>query len=105
MPRLTPAALSLLALLGVAVVLAACSASRDPQAADTAASGRCDASRAEHLIGENLSGYVERQAQAESGATDTRVLKPGDAATMDFNPRRLNIHVDPGEIIIKLSCG
>ncbi len=105
MPRLTPAVLSLLAPLGVAAVLAACSASREPQATDTAASGRCDAGKAEHLIGENLSGYVERQAQAESGATDTRVLKPGDAATMDFNPRRLNIHVDPGGVIIKVACG
>lgn len=48
---------------------------------------------------------MERQAAAESGAQETRVLKPGDAATMDFNPRRLNIHVDPGGVIIKLACG
>ncbi|MBV8623599.1 MAG: peptidase inhibitor [Herbaspirillum sp.] len=104
-PRLNPAALHLPALLGAAVILAACSASREPQATETAASGRCDAARVEHLIGEDLSGYVERQAQAESGAADIRVLKPGDAATMDFNLRRLNIHVDPSGVIIKVACG
>ena len=48
---------------------------------------------------------MERQALAESGATEIRVLKPDDAATMDFNPRRLNLHVDPGLVIIKVACG
>ncbi|QDD64337.1 hypothetical protein EJD96_09245 [Herbaspirillum seropedicae] len=99
-----------LALLALGGILAACSASREPQAtaaadpADAAAS-QCDAGKVQRWIGEDLSGYVERQAAAESGAQETRVLKPGDVATMDFNPRRLNIHVDPGGVIIKLACG
>nr|WP_274620193.1 I78 family peptidase inhibitor [Herbaspirillum sp. C7C2] len=84
--------------------MAACSASRE--SADAAAGpGQCDASRADHLIGENLSGYLERQAQAESGAAEVRVLKPDDVVTMEFNPRRLNLYIDPGKVIIKVACG
>nr|WP_231395085.1 MULTISPECIES: I78 family peptidase inhibitor [unclassified Herbaspirillum] len=85
-------------------MLAACSASRESADAPSGP-GLCDASRADHLIGENLSGYLERQAQAESGAADVRVLKPDDVATMEFNPRRLNLYIDPGKVIIKVACG
>lgn len=95
-----PLALSVCTLLS----LAACMASREPQAPASEA-GACDAAKADHYIGENLSGYLQRQAQADSGAADVRVLRPDDAATLDINPRRLNIHVDPGQVIIKLSCG
>jgi hypothetical protein len=91
----SPGIKAVLATMSLGAVLVACSASRDTPVANATA-GQCDASRADHLIGENYSGYVERQALAESGATDIRVLKPDDAATMDFNPRRLNLHVDPG---------
>ncbi|AON54230.1 I78 family peptidase inhibitor [Herbaspirillum seropedicae] len=110
MPRSASAITVALALLALGGILAACSASREPQAtaaADPAdaAPSQCDAGKVQRWIGEDLSGYVERQAAAESGAQETRVLKPGDAATMDFNPRRLNIHVDPGGVIIKLACG
>ncbi|EIJ47101.1 hypothetical protein GWL_13420 [Herbaspirillum sp. GW103] len=102
--RSSPALKAVLVTLGLGAVLVACSASRDTPVADATA-GQCDASRADHLIGENYSGYVERQALAESGAAEIRVLKPDDAATLDFNPRRLNLQVDPGMVIIKVACG
>ena len=100
----SPGVKAVLATMSLGAVLVACSASRDTPVANATA-GQCDASRADHLIGENYSGYIERQALAESGATDIRVLKPDAAATMDFNPRRLNLHVDPGLVIIKVACG
>ena len=34
-----------------------------------------------------------------------RVLRPGDLATTDFDPSRLNIELDDGGTIIGLSCG
>lgn len=95
---------TLLSLLAFAGVLAACSAAREPDSAKSAP-GDCDASKVDYLIGENISGYIERKALAESGAQDVRVLKPDSMATMDFNPKRLNIHTDPGKVIIKLACG
>lgn len=94
----------MLTLLALAAFLAACSAAREPGSAQAAAAG-CDASKVDHLIGENLSGYIERMATQESGAQEVRVLQPDSVATMDFNPKRLNIHIDPGKVIIKLACG
>ncbi|KAF1041816.1 MAG: hypothetical protein GAK35_03078 [Herbaspirillum frisingense] len=105
MPRLRSATTAALALLATAAILAACSASREPKTADAGGEGKCDATKVDYLIGENVSGYIERKAMAESGAADVRVLKPDDMATMDFNPKRLNIHTDPGKVIIKLACG
>jgi hypothetical protein len=91
----SPGIKAVLATMSLGAVLVACSAfARHPGGQCHSRPMRC--LRADHLIGENYSGYVERQALAESGATDIRVLKPDDAATMDFNPRRLNLHVDPG---------
>lgn len=101
MPR--TATTVILSLLAAAGVLAACSAARTTQSA--AAPGDCDASKVDHFIGENVSGYVERTAMQEAGAQDVRVLKPDSVATMDYNPKRLNIHTDPGKVIIKLACG
>ncbi|TWC64090.1 I78 family peptidase inhibitor [Herbaspirillum sp. SJZ099] len=97
--------LSLLSPLALAALLAACSASQEPKPHDADSSAGCDAAKVDYLIGQNVSGYIERQAMQESGASDVRVLRPGDAATMDFNPARLNIHTDPGKVIIKLACG
>lgn len=34
-----------------------------------------------------------------------RVLRPGDLATTDYDPSRLNIELDEGGTIIGLSCG
>ncbi|MBG7618556.1 peptidase inhibitor [Herbaspirillum sp. AP02] len=104
MPRSSAAVTTVFASLTLGALLAACSASRESADAPSGP-GLCDASRADHLIGENLSGYLERQAQAESGAADVRVLKPDDVATMEFNPRRLNLYIDPGKVIIKVACG
>jgi len=34
-----------------------------------------------------------------------RVLRPGDMATMDHRPDRLNIHLDDQDVIEALRCG
>jgi len=38
-------------------------------------------------------------------ANPVRVIRPGMAVTMDFNPARLNIEVDAAEEITRISCG
>ncbi|MFJ3045205.1 I78 family peptidase inhibitor [Herbaspirillum chlorophenolicum] len=96
---------ALLSPLALIALLAACSASQEPQPHDTSGSADCDAAKIDYLIGQNVSGYIERKAMQESGASDVRTLRPDDAATMDFNPKRLNIYTDPDKVIIKLACG
>lgn len=34
-----------------------------------------------------------------------RLIRPGDAVTQDFNPARLNVSLDKGDIITSLTCG
>ena len=34
-----------------------------------------------------------------------RVLRPGDAMTMDFNPERMNFLIDEGDRIARITCG
>lgn len=96
-------ALPLLTPLALAALLSACTNAQEGKPAEAKSS--CDATAADKFIGENISGYIERQATLAAGAGSSRVLRPDDMATMDFDPQRLNIHVDPGKVIIKLACG
>ncbi len=50
---------------------------------------------------ERMRADIERQAQAAT----SRVLNPGDAATMDFRTDRLNILLDDLKQIEGLRCG
>lgn len=34
-----------------------------------------------------------------------RVIRPGDAVTMDFRPDRINFGIGPDETVIEVSCG
>jgi len=34
-----------------------------------------------------------------------RVIRPGDAVTLDYDPTRLNLELDASGIIVGLSCG
>ena len=45
------------------------------------------------------------QAKADSKSEAVRALKPGDAATMDFNPNRLNIILDDKGAATSVNCG
>ena len=44
-------------------------------------------------------------ARRASGARSVRVLRPGEAMTMDFRADRLTIVVDEHRIISRASCG
>lgn len=52
-------------------------------------------------LGETSSNALARQ----SGAEQVRVLRPGEAATLDHRPGRLNIHLNDNDVIEELSCG
>lgn len=52
-------------------------------------------------LGDTSSDALARQ----SGAEQVRVLRPGEAATLDHRPGRLNIHLNDNDVIEELSCG
>ena len=65
----------------------------------------CNADPVQGLIGQQASEDVVAKATADSGSASVRVLKPGDAATMDFRPDRLNIDTTDAGVIETLRCG
>jgi hypothetical protein len=66
---------------------------------------RCKAAGAEAQLGETLDDRILDEARWASGAMRTRVIKPGQAVTMDADPQRLNIEVDETGRIRRLRCG
>lgn len=56
--------------------------------------GTCDASQVQSLVGQAYTDALGKQAQEDAGASQVRVLKPNDVATMEFLGDRLNIEVD-----------
>ena len=66
---------------------------------------RCQADPGRQYIGQAASDEVVAQAKAATGANSVRVLKPGEAATMDFRDDRLNLYLDAHGVIESVHCG
>ncbi|TWH99736.1 peptidase inhibitor I78 family protein [Luteimonas cucumeris] len=65
----------------------------------------CDASKVQSLVGQTASQDVVDKAKADSGSGTTRVIKPGEMVTMDFQDDRLTLEVDDGNVIQSVRCG
>ena len=69
------------------------------------AAGACDDSQAQWAIGKKVTDAEVEQARTDSGAESVRTLKPDQAATMDFNDKRLNLDMDAGGVVTGVRCG
>lgn len=70
-----------------------------------AASQDCDAQPVQKLIGTKLTTSVENQIKQASSSSKTRVLKPGEVMTMEYDPRRINLILDEQGALTALRCG
>lgn len=59
----------------------------------------------EYAVGTPLGDTSGDALARQSGAEQVRVLRPGEVATMDHRPGRLNIHLDDNDVIEELRCG
>lgn len=101
-PKQLPCTLALL------LVLAGCSSLDDTStsAAQPASSdGTCNSAAVQNMLGKTATAEQVEQARQQAGAHSVRVLAPGDAVTLDYNSRRLNIDIDEAEVIEQISCG
>lgn len=80
------------------LALAACAEDPIPVLSDPR-DDTCGAEAVGALIGEPVSAY----AAPEDGAV--RIIRPGDAVTMDFNAARLNVALDETDRIVSVYCG
>lgn len=99
---------------GVLVLLSACATGSDAAKTSAASEAQdapptpmesCDTGAVSYAIGEAFDEANVPQLQSESQSRQVRVLRPGDAATMDHRPDRLNVHLDSSDDIESLRCG
>ena len=65
----------------------------------------CVAARAKAVTGKEATPARIKLAQKKSGAHLVRVIRPGQAVTMDYRLERLNVHVNARKRITRLTCG
>ncbi|MPS27951.1 I78 family peptidase inhibitor [Pigmentiphaga sp.] len=94
-----------LATLALATGCAAPVPAAAPQPAAQAPQGQCQADAAQSLVGQQLSSVLAEEARKASGAGSARVLRPGQAITMEFNPFRVNVEVNRREVVTAIRCG
>lgn len=87
-----------------ALAVAACAPAQAPGGAGPVA-GQCDAARLGTLVGRAFTDSLRAEALRRSGARTARVIRPGDAVTMDYRADRLNIHLTARDRVERFACG
>jgi len=90
-------------LLALGLTLMAC-APMPPQPSPPY-TGQCDASKATSAIGKIASADVVERIRIESNSQVARVIRPGQAVTMDYSTARVNINVNERNAIVGVTCG
>ncbi|MBQ1499282.1 MAG: hypothetical protein IIZ38_13295 [Sphingomonas sp.] len=91
-----------LPLAAALLALAGCAPKGPPRAVPGV---ECNAERLGGLNGKPRGPEAEGEALRLSGAKTIRWLAPDAAATMDFRPDRLNLHLDADGKIASAHCG
>ena len=104
-----PCASSFSICLVAACALSACARSA-PVVAEAAPvtvaeGGTCSTSNAQFMLGKTVDQRLAEEARLRAGARVVRVLRPGQLATLEFNPARLNVRVDASGQIASVDCG
>jgi len=68
-------------------------------------SGTCHADRVAWAVGQPANEQNLARVWKESGAGLIRPLAPGQAATRDFKPDRINVRIDGSNVITGVDCG
>ncbi len=66
---------------------------------------QCDAGPVQRFVGAPFQPQFAQQAKRMSRARTVRVIRPGQAVTMDFRGDRLNVEIDERNRIRALRCG
>jgi hypothetical protein len=59
----------------------------------------------QNLIGRTADEELGTRALQQSGAERLRWIRPDDAVTMDYNPRRINVELDDAGRVTRVYCG
>ena len=89
-------------LVAAALLAAGCSTVAPTEAG---ARGKCDASKAQKLIGQSRSAKLGADALRLSGASALRWIAVGTMVTMDFRENRINLRLNSMNRVAKVDCG
>ena len=67
--------------------------------------GDCDAAKAQYAVGRPFSDALLDEARTRAGARTARMLRPGQAITMEFSSQRLNLELDNDGKVARARCG
>lgn len=67
--------------------------------------GECDASKAQYAVGRPFSDALLEEARTRTGAKTARLLRPGQAITMEYSFQRLNLELDANGQVTRVRCG
>jgi hypothetical protein len=67
--------------------------------------GQCSADRLGNLVGQFATLSLVSRAKRRAGASQVRVLRPGQIVTMEFRNGRLNVNVDERNRVVRFNCG
>lgn len=70
-----------------------------------AMAGECDAAKAQYAVGRPFSDALLEEARSRSGARIARILRPGQAITLEHNLQRLNLELDANGQVTRARCG
>lgn len=104
MPLSSTPRLSLI-LTVAALSLAGCASTSPSAGGPQPPSGVCNAEGARWAIGSGVNDDVVNRILHDTGSRDARVLRPGQAATMDYRQDRVNVDVNDRGAITGLRCG
>jgi len=90
---------------GSALLLAGCAMNAAGKEGDDPLKMTCQAEAAQSAIGRTADEATVEAVRTAARARAVRVLHPGQPATMDYRPDRLNLEVDADNKIVSARCG
>ena len=92
------------ATLALATSLSAC-APMPPAEPSPPYTSQCDAELARWAIGQAATSDVVERIRIDTRSSVARVIRPGQAVTMDYSAARVNVHVNERNAITGVTCG
>ena len=91
--------------LGALAALAACAGGAPERVPHHGAIGECSAEAAQGLIGREATSELAAEALRLTGLRSARWLRPGQVVTMEYRADRLDISLDEGGRVARITCG
>lgn len=67
--------------------------------------GACVPDAVQDWRGRRFTAPAEKTLLEKSGAATLRLVRPGEAITMDYQTNRLTVELDEADVILSLRCG